>query len=110
LLGVHPRARGQQIGLQLLAHALWSLVRSSSDLVVIEAAVVRTEFDAVTPEQSPEPFRALCRYYARLGFRRWYTRHKPTTWAGNVMVLELVSTACKPGGMTVASCNAGASR
>lgn len=89
LLGVHPRARGQRIGLQLLAHGLWALHRSTCDLAVLEAAAVRTEFDADEPEQSPESFRALCRHYARLGFKRWHARRKAHVRGGSIMLLEL---------------------
>ncbi|MDB4893579.1 MAG: hypothetical protein JWL61_5434 [Gemmatimonadetes bacterium] len=88
-LGVHPRARGQDIGIKLLAHALWALHRSRSDVAILEAAATTTYFDQVEKiEQTPESFRALCRYYGRLGFRRWFVKQRAHTNGGSIMVLR----------------------
>lgn len=68
-LGVHPRLRGQQLGLYLTAHALWELHRTSEDLAVLEVGTPVTIYGK--PEDEPKRrggLRKLARYYERLGF------------------------------------------
>lgn len=90
VLGVHPRARGQDLGIRLLAHALWALHRSSDDVAILEAAAISTYFDGKAKvEQTPASFRALCRYYGRLGFRRWFVKQRAESKGGSIMVLRL---------------------
>jgi GNAT superfamily N-acetyltransferase len=95
LLGVHPHVRGQDLGVQLLAHGLWALRRSTSDLAVLEAAAVRSHFDWQKPEQTRESLRALCRYYARLGFRRQYPRLPYSNEHSNLMWLPIGCTGVR---------------
>lgn len=78
-LGVHPRFRGQRLGLGLLHHALWSLRRADGDVAFLEARPYETEFDPGPVIPTERGVRALVRYYARLGFRRTFPTERITS-------------------------------
>jgi GNAT superfamily N-acetyltransferase len=89
LLAVHPVARGQDLGLRLLAHALWALHRADGDVAIIQAMPAANLFEAKRPARPPESYARLVRYYSRIGFMRWRPRRRPHSPGGSVMVLPL---------------------
>lgn len=73
---VHPAFRGQQIGARLVAHALWSLSRSTGDVAALLAKPVRSEFREGEPDCSAAAIRRLAGYYRRMGFERSRPRER----------------------------------
>lgn len=88
-LGVHPAARGQQVGLRLMGHALWQLHRTSSDVAVLQVGRIGTPFDKMPDELAPGTMTGLVRYYQRLGFKPWKARQNPEQHPGLIMYLPL---------------------
>ena len=73
---VHPAFRGQQVGARLVAHALWSLSRSTGDVATLLAKPVRSEFREREPDCSAAAIRRLAGYYRRMGFERSRPRER----------------------------------
>jgi hypothetical protein len=48
----HPLMRGQGIGACLMAHALWAVQRSTSDLAILEAYPEKTIFETECPPRN----------------------------------------------------------
>jgi ribosomal protein S18 acetylase RimI-like enzyme len=73
-LQVHPKLRGQALGLRLVAHAMWELVRHPGDLAVLQAHPTETIFDAWEERQrhrvKAEDVQRVVDYFERLGFYR----------------------------------------
>jgi hypothetical protein len=70
-------------------NGLWMLQRSTSDFAVIEAAPVRSHFDAKAPGHPTSSVRALTAYYGRLGFLNCYPREKFGRVNAGLMYLPL---------------------
>lgn len=72
-LEVHPRFRGQRIGLRLIGHTLLSLSRAEGDTAVMLVRPVESSFD---PDENAKPTRRAARrlvnYYRRIGFEYVY--------------------------------------
>lgn len=69
MLSVHPAFRGRGIGVRLLAHSLWLLSRSCSDLALALAKPMKGLFDSEAPDCSAASIKRLVRYYRQIGFR-----------------------------------------
>lgn len=68
-LNVHPRFRGQKIGLRLLAHALLAVSHSTHDVTILIATDLPGLWDPRPREQTRKRAQSLARYYQQLGFR-----------------------------------------
>lgn len=71
-LAVHPKLRGQGLGVRLLAHGLWALHRSVGDVAGFAVGRIQSCFDTKRWTWNGRGGKSrMFRYYGQIGFRRW---------------------------------------